>query len=83
MKLKGHRTEQLLLLKRRGAVSRETAVCVSLNGGDELATPRPGTLSAMIGEGLTMQAQLPYRGDSKRRLSHYWLTEAGLQAVAQ
>lgn len=82
MKLKGRRTEQLALLKRRGAVSRETAVCVSLNGGDALALFKPGTLCAMIGEGLTAQADLPYQGDSRRRLSHYWLTPAGLEAAS-
>lgn len=75
-KLKGHRLEQLELLDRAGAVSRETAVCVSFDH-----TWRPGTLSRMIGEGLVHQAQLPFNGDTRRRTSHYWLSKAGCQVL--
>jgi hypothetical protein len=71
-KLKGHRREQLQLLAYAGAVSRETAVAVSLD-----PAYRPGTLSAMAGEGLVENAYLPFHGDSRRRVSHYWLTEKG------
>lgn len=77
MKLKGHRAEQLQLLKQAGAVSRETAASVSFDH-----SYRPGTLSRMIGEGLVAQAQLPFKGDAKRRTSHYWLTGAGLKIAA-
>lgn len=77
MKLKGKRGEQLAMLHSAGAFSRETAVCVSFDH-----TWSPGTLSAMVGEALTLQAQLPYNGDSKRRTSHYWLTPIGRQVAA-
>lgn len=75
-KLKGHRLQQLRELLQRGAISRETAAPVSFDYAF-----RPVTLSAMIGEGLVQQAQLPLHGDSRRRVSHYWLTEAGKAAV--
>jgi hypothetical protein len=77
MKLKGHRLDQLRALWDAGAVSRETAVAVGFD-----ATWRPGTLSAMVAEGLVENAYLPFRGDSKRRTSHYWLTAFGAEAVA-
>ena len=77
-RLKGRRPQQLQILLRAGAVSRETAVCVSFD-----KSYSPGTLSAMAGEGLTEHAQLPYGGDSKRRLSHYWLTGVGLALARQ
>lgn len=73
-KLKGRRAEQLQLLKAAGAVSRETAVAVGFDHDY-----RPGTLSRMVQEGLACQAQLPFKGDGRRRVSHYWLTEAGAQ----
>ncbi|MFN7400359.1 MAG: hypothetical protein ACK5SX_15180 [Sandaracinobacter sp.] len=74
MKLKGHRREQLQLLADAGAVSRETAVAVSFDHAY-----RPGTLSAMWGEGLVENAYLPLQGDSRRRVSHYWLTAKGAE----
>lgn len=77
-RLKGYRLEQLQLLSGAGAQSRETAVPVSF-GGDY----RHVTLSAMIGEGLVANAYLPFNGDGKRRVSHYWLTDAGRAALAQ
>lgn len=72
MKLKGHRLEQLKLLDRAAATSRETAIAVAFN-----RAYRPGTLSRMADEGLVENAYLPVNGDSKRRGSHYWLTAAG------
>lgn len=66
------RRDQLALLHAARAFTRAEAVHVSFN-----SDYRAGTLSAMIGEGLVEQAQLPFNGDSKRRLSHYWLTFAG------
>lgn len=77
-KLKGHRPEQLQLLRQAGAVSRETAVATITDRAF-----RNGTLSAMVGEGLVQNAYLPFNGDQKRRLSHYWLTEAGAMAAAE
>lgn len=77
MKLKGHRAEQLRALAAAGAVSKETAVAVSFS-----YDYRPGTLSRMIGEGLVENGYLPMNGDSRRRVSHYWLTAAGQAALA-
>ena len=76
-RLKGHRPGQLQLLHDAGALSLETAVPVGLGGGF-----RTLTLSAMIGEGLVKQAYLPFKGDSRRRTSHYWLTSSGRYALA-
>jgi hypothetical protein len=75
-RLKGHRLEQLRILKEAGAVSRETAIAT-------LANPdlRPVTLAAMVGERLVENAYLPFNGDPKRRLSHYWLTAKGAAAA--
>lgn len=75
-KLKGHRLAQLRLLQDAGAVNRRTAVCASFGGGY-----RPGPLSRMIGEGLVEHAQLPFKGDTRRRTSHYWLTARGRRAL--
>lgn len=74
--LKGHRAEQLRLLKEAGAVSRDTAIAT-------LARPdlRPVTLSRMVADGLVVNAYLPFNGDPKRRLSHYWLTDRGAAAA--
>lgn len=76
-RLKGHRRAQLQLLLDAGARSLETAVAVSFDPDF-----RPVTLSAMIGEGLVKNAFLPFKGDSRRRTSHYWLTPAGELALA-
>lgn len=76
-KFKGHRLEQLRMLQAAGAVSRETAIATITSGAY-----RNGTLSAMVGEGLVQNAFMPFNGDPKRRLSHYWLTDAGVQAAA-
>ncbi|PZU43876.1 MAG: hypothetical protein DI568_16680 [Sphingomonas sp.] len=76
-RLKGHRRGQLQLLLDAGARTLETAVSVSFGGGF-----RPVTLSAMIGEGLVKNAYLPFKGDARRRTSHYWLTPAGEEALA-
>lgn len=70
------RREQLQQLLAAGAVSRETAVCASFDYNWS-----PGVLSRMIDEGFVAQAQLPFEGDSRRRLSHYWLTDAGRAIV--
>lgn len=75
-KLKGHRRAQLLRLQKDGAISRETAVAVAFDHAY-----RPVTLSAMIAEGLVENGYLPFKGDSRRRASHYWLTKAGLAAI--
>jgi len=75
-RLKGHRPEQLKLLRDAGAVSRDTAVACIAN-----SDLRHVTLSAMVGEGLVENAYLPFRGDPRRRLSHYWLTARGLEAA--
>ena len=77
MKLAGHRAEQLQLLKAAGASSRAKAVAVSFD-----KSYRPVTLSRMYDEGLVEHAYLPFNGDSKRRVSHYWLTPAGLEALS-
>ena len=77
MKLKGHRTEQLQLLRAAGAISRETAVAISFGGGY-----RHVTLARLAEEGMVVNAYLPLQGDSRRRVSHYWLTAAGLEAIA-
>lgn len=80
-KLKGRRKEQLLLLQRKGAISRETAVATGFGGGDDQAVYSGGTLSRMFDEGLVSYGYLPVHGDSRRRVAHYWLTEAGLKAI--
>ncbi|RDV06395.1 hypothetical protein DXH95_02930 [Sphingorhabdus pulchriflava] len=76
-KLKGSRLQQLKLLDEAGAVSRETAVATSIGYN----AFRPGTLSRMIGEGLVHNGYLPYQGDSRRRLSHYWLSDSGIAVL--
>lgn len=76
-KLKGRRTEQLRLLSAAGAISAETAVAVSFDHAYA-----PGTLSRMIDEGLVQHAQLPFHGDTRRRVSHYWLTSDGKRAIS-
>ena len=76
-RLKGHRLEQLKLLADVGADCRDTAAAVGFD-----CSYRPGTLSAMIGEGLVGNAYLPFQGDSRRRVSHYWLTDGGREALA-
>ena len=75
--LKGYRAEQLIALKEAGANCRATAVAVAF---DHIF--RPLTLSLMVSEGLVENAYLPFRGDSRRRTSHYWLTDAGRAALA-
>jgi len=77
MKLAGHRTEQLQLLKTAGATTRAKAVAVAFD-----ASYRPVTLSRMVDEGLVEHAYTAVKGDSKRRASHYWLTVAGLEALS-
>jgi hypothetical protein len=77
-KLKGHRLEQLQQLKVDGAVSRDTAIAVSFCTH---FLYRPATLSRMIHEGLVDNAYLPFKGDSRRRCSHYWLTAKGAEAA--
>lgn len=77
-KLKGHRREQLRALAADGAISKETAVAVSFQPG----LYRPGTLSAMVHEGLVENAYLPLNGDARRRVSHYWLTAKGRELAA-
>jgi hypothetical protein len=76
--LKGHRRQQLQLLADAGAISRATAVAVAF-----AFEFRPGTLSAMIAEGLVENAYLPFQGDTRRRTSHYWLTAAGAAAIGR
>lgn len=73
----GHRPGQLRLLRKAGAVSRETAVAPIADR--EL---RPVTLSRMVAEGFVENAYLPFNGNPKRRLSHYWLTEKGQRQAA-
>lgn len=75
-RLKGHRPAQLQILLEAGATSRDTAIACL--GNHSL---RPVTLAAMAGEGLVENAYLPFNGDPKRRLSHYWLTPAGIEAA--
>lgn len=79
--LKPHRKSQLQLLAADGAVSRHTAVAVAL--GNNRFEYRCGILSAMVGEGLVENAYLPFNGDARRRVSHYWLTARGQQAAGQ
>lgn len=76
-KLKGHRLEQLQLLHAAGAVDRETAVAVSFD-----RSYRPVTLMRMFAEGLVGNAFLPLKGGNRRRVSHYWLTDAGRAALS-
>ncbi len=76
-RLKGHRIDQLHKLQSADAVSRVTAIGVGFDAGHW----RPGTLSAMVAEGLVENAYLPFQGNSRRRTSHYWLTSAGLAAI--
>lgn len=75
-RLKGRRKEQLRLLYEARAFTRATAVAVMSDRAYS-----PATLSAMIGEGLVEQAELPFKGDSRRRVSHYWLTGNGCLAI--
>jgi hypothetical protein len=77
LRLIGRRPEQLRLLRDAAAVSRETAVAPIARGD-----LRPVTLSRLVGEGFAENAYLPFNGDSKRRLSHYWLNAKGQRAAA-
>lgn len=75
--LSAHQREQLEYLAAEGAISQETAAAAAFD-------PRfnPGTLAKLAGMGLTRQQDLPYRGDTRRRVSHYWLTSVGLRSIA-
>lgn len=75
-RLKGHRLAQIKLLSDAGAISRDTAIACLGN-----YSLRPVTLSTMIGEGLVENAYMPFNGDARRRLSHYWLTQRGIEAA--
>lgn len=76
MKLKGHRFEQLRMLGELGAVSEETAAPVAFTAG-----LRHVTLSRMAEEGLVNHAHLPFQGNTRRRCSHYWLSDEGAEAL--
>jgi hypothetical protein len=76
--LTAHQRQQLHALAALEAWARETAAAVVGN-----RTLNPVTLAKLAGHGLTEQADLPLHSDARRRVSHYWLTERGRQAIAR
>lgn len=77
LKLNPHRRGQLRRLVRAGAVSRDTAVAIAFD-----RDYHPGTLARMARAGWVEQAQMPFHGDSRRRVSHCWLTSVGRRVAA-
>jgi hypothetical protein len=76
-KLSPHQRGQLSLLDAHEAYGRDSAVAVSFDRAFN-----PSTLGRLLGMSLVEQADLPFHGDRKRRVSHYWLTDRGQLAIA-